>query len=105
MLVCANGGHLAEMRLVAENISCPKVWVTYKGEDSSDLDGFKFIDHHNRLIKIIKILVKAPFVIFKINPSCILSTGGIIAIPFAIISKVIGLKGRSQDSRATVGKV
>ena len=111
LVVCANGGHLAEMRLVCEKIKQTKVWATFKGKDSKDLDGFKFIDRHNRFYKIISILLYAPLIILKVKPCCMLSTGGIISIPFAIFSKLFGIKiiyfecGTKLKTKSGTGKI
>ena len=48
LIVCANGGHLAEMRIVADRIDADKLWVTFSGLDSEDISGIKMIDFHNR---------------------------------------------------------
>jgi beta-1,4-N-acetylglucosaminyltransferase len=89
LIVTANGGHLAEMRIFLQCIDNKFNLVTYHGKDSADLPGYRFYDRHNRLLKLLPILFLAPYIIYKERPKCLFCTGGIIAIPFAIYSKLL----------------
>ena len=88
LIVCANGGHLAEMRIVADRIDADKLWVTFSGLDSEDISGIKMIDFHNRALKMISLIPIAIWVVLRKRVSCMLSTGGMISIPFAFMSKL-----------------
>ena len=92
LIICANGGHLTEMREVSAFLPSQLLsWVTYSGKDSEDLDALCFKDRHNRFFKISILFFFAPYILFKKKPSVVLATGGIIAIPFAIFGRIMGI--------------
>lgn len=90
--ISANGGHLTEMKLALSAFRGDVFWITFDGSDSKDLDGMLLTDYHNRLLKFFTVSMSAVKFFYLHRPKTIISTGGLIALPFAFISWVLGVK-------------
>lgn len=86
-VLSANGGHLTEMKIVVNGLGLSNpYWITYKGKDSSDLEGLLFTDFHSRFLKFSIIFLYVLTIFSFQKPKKILATGGMIALPVALIA-------------------
>jgi UDP-N-acetylglucosamine:LPS N-acetylglucosamine transferase len=98
MLVCSSGGHLQQMlalKPVWERYR--HVWVTFdKSDTRSLLSEERVVYAHsptNRNAKnLLRNLVLAWTVLRKVRPRILLTTGAGVAVPFAWIGRLLGVK-------------
>jgi UDP-N-acetylglucosamine:LPS N-acetylglucosamine transferase len=98
MLVCSSGGHLQQMlalKPVWEQYR--HVWVTFdKSDTRSLLSEERVVYAHsptNRNVKnLLRNLVLAWSVLRKVRPRILLTTGAGVAVPFAWIGRLTGVK-------------
>jgi len=90
LLVCANGGHLSEMRELADVYKEHDVyWITYYGPDSLHIkNAFFYKDNKSVIFKMVKQLLTVWYVILRRNPDVMISTGAAIAIPAGIFMRL-----------------
>jgi len=98
LLACTSGGHFSTMKDLRKFWSAhDRVWVTHFGRDTETIykneivysipyqgprDFIAFLKNFPKIFKIVK----------AENPDLIISTGASIAVNFAIISKLLGIK-------------
>ena len=98
MLVCSSGGHLQQM-LALQPVweRYRHVWVTFdKSDTRSLLSAERVVYAHsptNRNVKnLLRNLVLAWRVLRKVRPRILLTTGAGVAVPFAWIGRLLGVK-------------
>lgn len=97
-LVCSHGGHFNEMMRLSDAFrDHDYFFVTHGSEATKNLkngylikfDGWGMVGK----ILLIKVFMKAIYILFKERPDAIVSTGaGEIAVPFCYIGKMFGVK-------------
>lgn len=98
MLVCTSGGHFATMRGMEPFWSQhERVWVTDFKEDTKVLSGREQVywlpyQGPRDWIRFVLNLPKTFNVLFQERPDIVISTGASIAVNFAIVAKVLGIK-------------
>ena len=98
MLVCSSGGHLQQMLALKPVWERYKhVWVTFdKSDTRSLLSDERVVYAHsptNRNVKnLLRNLVLAWSVLRKVRPRILLTTGAGVAVPFAWIGRLMGVK-------------
>lgn len=117
LVVCSNGGHLAQLAPLAgwwENHE--RAFVTFDGEDSRSLlaDERVYWAYHPTT-RSLKNLVKNFFlsvrVIFKERPQLVISNGAGVAVPFFLVARLLGAKTvyievfDRVDSRTLTGRL
>lgn len=107
-LACSHGGHFNEMMRLSEAFECHDYFfVDHTSEvNSKNKNGYciKF-DGWNLIGKIllIKVIIKAVYILLKERPDVIISTGaGEIAVPFCYIGKMMGIKIIYVDTLARI---
>lgn len=107
-LVCSHGGHFSEMMRLSEAFEDHNYFfVTHASEATKNLknayrikfDGWNLIGK----LLLIKVLIKAIYILTKERPDAIISTGaGEIAVPFCYIGKILGIRIIFIDTLARV---
>lgn len=98
MLVCTSGGHFATMKSLKSFWSLhDRVWVSDRKKDTEMLEKTERVHWlpYQAPRDILSLILNIPKT-FKIvraeNPSLIISTGASVAINFAFIAKLLGIK-------------
>lgn len=97
--ITSKGGHLTQILQINKLYikSCPKFWVTFKGEDTAlylkkEKVYFAFFPESRSYINLIKNFFLALHIIKKEAPNILISSGAGIAIPFFVIGKILKIK-------------
>ena len=90
LLVCANGGHLSEMRELSRIYSEHDIhWITYYGSDSKNIENaFFYTDYKSVYLKMAIQLLTVWWLILRVKPDVMISTGAAIAIPSSIYMRL-----------------
>ena len=98
ILVCSSGGHLQQM-LALEPVwgAYPHVWVTFDKSDARSLLGHERVVYAysptNRNVKnLLRNLVLAWRTLRSVRPRVLLTTGAGVAVPFAWIGRLLGVR-------------
>jgi UDP-N-acetylglucosamine:LPS N-acetylglucosamine transferase len=99
LLVCSAGGHLLELHRLQEEVwsNFDRVWVTLRKIDSEAvLKGEKvyyaFGPTNRHYANLIKNLFYSLYVLIKERPTCVVSSGAGIAIPFLYCGRLLGAR-------------
>lgn len=108
LLVCANGGHLTEMKYVHSRLDFSNnkvVWISYSGSDTNNLHGYFSPDFHNRFMKLFFSGIIAAWVFCWIRPKKVLATADIISLPYALLCRILGIQFIYFDCATRVRRV
>ncbi len=106
LIVCAAGGHLREALSSIEGVVDDFDLATFRQDHVKSIPGVKrlhyIIDPHISIWKYAINLIQSLWLMTKIRPRVILTTGAGIAIPCALIGKLFGAKLIVVESVARV---
>lgn len=96
-LVCSHGGHYAQIMQLVDAFEGHKTFlVTYRSKITQNLKGAFTLRHYGEMFWIIPTLISATVqaivILSLLRPAAIVSTGSEIAIPFAYIGKLMGIR-------------
>ncbi|MEC4816905.1 MAG: PssD/Cps14F family polysaccharide biosynthesis glycosyltransferase [Scytonema sp. PMC 1069.18] len=98
MLVCTSGGHFATMRRL-KSFWClhERVWVTDYKADTAILEQNERIHWlpYQGPRDVVALLLNIPktfLILYREKPDIVISTGASLAINFAFVSKILGIK-------------
>jgi UDP-N-acetylglucosamine:LPS N-acetylglucosamine transferase len=97
LLVCSAGGHLLQLRLLAEAWSgMSHAWVTLQREDARMLSGervfYAWGPTDRNIRNLIRNLFFARKLLRRLRPKVVVSTGAGVAVPFAWLGRMRGAK-------------
>ena len=106
ILVGAGGGHLTEALLAVEGLRIKRTIATFcLPHTRSSLEGevvYCLIDPHGSLPKYIKNFFQSLWMILRVRPHAVLSSGGGMSISACLIGKLVGAKVIYVESGARV---
>jgi len=97
-LVCSSGGHCAELRFLRDFWSVrDRFWVTFEGKDADGpLKGERILYAHSPTNRNLRNLVRNTRLAWRIlrkeKPTCIVSTGAGVGVPFIYIGRILGIR-------------
>ncbi len=99
LLVCSAGGHLLELYMLKEPVwsKFDRVWVTLRQVDSESLlEGertyYGFGPTNRNYLNLVRNLFLAFRVLLKERPSCVISSGAGLAIPFMYLGRLFNAR-------------
>ena len=99
LLVCSPGGHLLQMRRLADSAfkDADCSWVCLPAADSKSLLSnekvhWAFGPTNRNYWNLFRNLCLTPLVLLKTRPQYIVSTGAGVAIPFLLLGRIFGIK-------------
>ncbi|MBW4643613.1 MAG: UDP-N-acetylglucosamine--LPS N-acetylglucosamine transferase [Goleter apudmare HA4340-LM2] len=98
MLVCTSGGHFATMKGLKSFWSLhERVWVSDRQKDTTVLDKGEKVhwlpyQAPRDVLAILRNLPKTFRILYQEKPDVVISTGASLAINFAFIAKLMGIK-------------
>jgi beta-1,4-N-acetylglucosaminyltransferase len=98
MLVCSSGGHLLQLHaLQAAWEEFSRVWVTFDRSDARSLLENERVIHaygptNRNVWNLLRNLALAARVLRRERPKAILTTGAGVAVPFAWVGRLLGVK-------------
>lgn len=98
MLVCTSGGHFATMKSLKSFWSLhDRVWVSDRKKDTEMLEKTEKVhwlpyQAPRDILSLILNIPKTFKIVLAENPSLIISTGASVAINFAFIAKLLGIR-------------
>ena len=111
LLVCSAGGHLLELYRLQEDVwrNYDRTWVTLKKIDAQRLlEGekvyFAFGPTNRNYFNLARNFFYAAYLLFKERPTCIVSSGAGIAIPFLYFGRLLGSRTIYLESFARVSE-
>jgi len=94
--IASAGGHMFELLKAISQLNIDPLFITYRAPHLTDiLEGreVKYICHPRRNpFRLALNILQAFFLSLKLRPKIVISTGADVAVPFCIISKVLGSK-------------
>jgi beta-1,4-N-acetylglucosaminyltransferase len=98
LLVCSSGGHLQQMLALRDVWGAyPHVWVTFDRSDSRSLLRdenviFAYFPTNRSLKNLVRNMILAGRTLRVVRPRIVLSTGAGVAVPFAWLARLRGMK-------------
>jgi beta-1,4-N-acetylglucosaminyltransferase len=99
LLVCSAGGHLLELFVLNEAVwsRFDRVWVTLRQVDSESLlesekTYYGFGPTNRNYINLVRNVFLAFRVLFRERPTCVISSGAGLAIPFMYLGRLFGAR-------------
>ncbi len=96
LVICAGGGHLREAVESIRGAVDKFHLATFKTSATDGIDGLQsltyIIDPHLSKFKYLINLVQSIFLLIKVRPNIVITTGAGIAIPTCLIAKKFGAK-------------
>ncbi|HLW71266.1 MAG TPA: PssD/Cps14F family polysaccharide biosynthesis glycosyltransferase [Candidatus Binataceae bacterium] len=99
LLVCSAGGHLLELLALQRDVwsKYERVWVTLRQVDSTSLlkhekVWFAFGPTNRNYLNLIRNLFYACRILLTERPTCVISSGAGIAIPFLYLSRLLCIR-------------
>jgi predicted nucleotidyltransferase len=106
ILVGAGGGHLTEVLLAVDGVSMKRYVATFCLPHTRDsLKGevvYCLIDPHGHLLKYLKNFLQSLWMVLRVRPEVVMSTGGGMSIASCLIGKFIGAKLIYVESGARI---
>jgi beta-1,4-N-acetylglucosaminyltransferase len=111
LIVCSSGGHLLEMLELREAWqSFERVWVTFdKSDVRSLLCGERVVHAHGPTNRNVPNLLRnvhlAVSVLRRTRPAAILTTGAGVAVPFAWVGRLMGIRTVYVESMTRIDEL
>jgi beta-1,4-N-acetylglucosaminyltransferase len=112
LLVCSAGGHLLELLALQEHVwsNFDRTWVTLRKIDSESLlKGEKvyyaYGPTNRNYLNLVRNFFYALYVLAKEHPTCVVSSGAGIAIPFLYFGRLLGARTIYLESFARWSKL
>lgn len=92
--ICSGGGHLTELLAIIKHIPEVKDVVTEtqaaKRNKSEVIRFLPLIDPHRSVFQYLKNIIYSAFLVYKLKPDVVISTGAGMTVPFFFISRLRG---------------
>ncbi len=115
VVIASAGGHLREARLATSRLGLKPVYITYKAphlRDTTGDDVFYYVIHPRRNpLRLLANAVQAIWLVVKLRPRVVITTGADVAVPFSIFARLLGAKliyiesGANISSPTLTGKI
>ena len=91
--ICSSGGHLHQLKKAVQNLKRPIFWISEESKHThsqfQDLSHSFIINPHLSKLKYLASAIQAFFILLRVRPKVIISTGAGIAIPMILIGKYL----------------
>ncbi len=115
VVIASAGGHLREARLATSRLGVKPVYITYKAPHLSSTksdDAFYYVIHPRRNpLRLLGNAIQALWLVLKLHPRVVITTGADVAVPFSIFARMVGAKliyiesGANISSPTLTGKI
>jgi UDP-N-acetylglucosamine:LPS N-acetylglucosamine transferase len=96
LIVCSSGGHLQEALLATEGVSVDRFIATFAlphlKSTLSNEKVYGLVDPHTSLLKYAVNAVQSVWILLRVRPDVVLTTGAGIALACAVLGKRLGAR-------------